>query len=551
MKKRVKNTIALVALIACLSIWAGYSAVNTFLFRQGAFTGVVLPDLLTRERYFLSFFIIGMFICGVIIYRVLSEQKYAEEVQRETEITLRAITDAANDAIVMVNPQGAVTFWNPAAEKIFGYRSVETIGNELHELLAPRRYYGDYKTAFGGFQELGEGTAVGRTLELTALKKDGVEIPVELSLSALRLKEKWHAVGVIRDITERKKSEEALRTHQEQLEDLVAERTEELNAANELLHKEIRDRTHTEEELYRSESFLSTIFDSFRDPFSIVDRDFTFIKFNDAYARATGKRVRDLFGKRCYEVLKGRDGVCSECIVEKTFQSKDPCAKEKLLTLPDGAEVWIEIFTYPIFDQNHNVSHVIEYSRDITERKKIEEEKKELIKNLNHLSTTDSLTGLLNRRALNDILRHEIDRASRYNTDLSLIICDVDTFKAINDTYGHTAGDRALQLVAETLKNALRKADIPGRYGGDEFMVILPETPLSGAKSLAEKIRIAVHKQALELPGNNIVRLSLSLGVASCCSPLDNIDTIVALADTALYSAKQAGRNQVSIMKKT
>jgi diguanylate cyclase (GGDEF)-like protein/PAS domain S-box-containing protein len=551
MKEKVKSTIVLIAAIACLSIWAGYSAVNTFLFRHGAFTGVVLPEMLTRERYLLSFFIIGIFICGVVIYRVLSEQKYAEEVQRETEITLRAVTDAANDAIVMVNPQGAITFWNPAAEKTFGYCSVETIGSELHALLAPQRYYEDYKTAFGRFQALGEGAAIGRTIELTALRKDGVEIPIELSLSALRLKEKWHAVGIIRDITERKKSEAALRTHQEQLENLVAERTEELNAANELLRKEIKDRTRTEEELYRSESFLSTIFDSFRDPFSIVDRNYTLIKFNDAYARATGKRVRDLFGKRCYEVLKGRDSVCSECTVEKTFQSKDPCAKEKLQTMPDGAEAWIEIFTYPIFDQNHNVSHVVEYSRDITERKKNEEEKKELIKNLNHLSTTDGLTGLLNRRALNDILRHEIDRACRYDTDLSLIICDVDKFKAINDTYGHTAGDRALRIVADTLKNALRKADIPGRYGGDEFMVILPETSLSGAKSLAEKIRVAVHKQALELPENNIVRLSLSLGVASCCSPLNNIDTIVALADTALYSAKQAGRNQVSIMKKT
>ena len=179
------------------------------------------------------------------------------------------------------------------------------------------------------------------------------------------------------------------------------------------------------------------------------------------------------------------------------------------------------------------------------------EEKKELIKNLNHLSTTDSLTGLLNRRALNDILRHEIDRACRYDTDLSLIICDIDRFKAINDTYGHTAGDQALRTVAETLKNALRRADIPGRYGGDEFMVILPETPLAGAKSLAEKIRVAVHEQTLELPGNNRVRLSLSLGVASCCSPHDNIDTFVTLADTALYSAKQSGRNRVSVLQQS
>jgi diguanylate cyclase (GGDEF)-like protein len=148
------------------------------------------------------------------------------------------------------------------------------------------------------------------------------------------------------------------------------------------------------------------------------------------------------------------------------------------------------------------------------------------------------------------MLTHEIDRASRYDADLSLILCDVDNFKAINDTHGHTAGDRALQKVAETLKNSLRRADILGRYGGDEFMIILPETGLEGAKSLAEKVRIAVEglELELELPGQKAISLSLSLGVASCCEPLENIDTLVSLADTALYASKQAGRNKVSTM---
>jgi diguanylate cyclase (GGDEF)-like protein len=234
--------------------------------------------------------------------------------------------------------------------------------------------------------------------------------------------------------------------------------------------------------------------------------------------------------------------------VEKTFQSKDPWTKEKQITLHDGSEAWVEIYTYPIFDQKGDVSHVVEYTRDITDRKKEEEERKQLIRSLNHLSITDSLTGLFNRRALNDMLTHEIDRASRYDADLSLILCDVDNFKAINDTHGHTAGDRALQKVAETLKNSLRRADILGRYGGDEFMIILPETGLEGAKSLAEKVRIAVEglELELELPGQKAI--SLSLGVASCCEPLENIDTLVSLADTALYASKQAGRNKVSTM---
>ncbi len=352
-----------------------------------------------------------------------------------------------------------------------------------------------------------------------------------------------------RDGTERNKLAEKSRAHHEQLEKQVEERIEELSAVNELLHKEIHDRSRTEEELYRSESFLSTIFDSIHDPLSIVDRDYQMIKFNDAYTRARNKLPKDLFGKKCYEALYKRNSICEECVVEKTFQSADPCAKEKLVPLPGGTGMWLEIYTYPIFDQNRNVTHVIQYARDITDRKKAEEENKQLIFTLNHLSTTDSLTGLLNRRALTDTLHHEIDRAQRYDSDLSLILCDVDKFKKINDTYGHAAGDRALQAVAESLKKNLRKADILGRYGGDEFMIILPETSLDGAKNLAEKIRLFSSESDVELSGKGRIRLTLSIGVASCCTPSDDIDTLVSLADSALYTSKEAGRNRVSAVE--
>ncbi|HET7319443.1 MAG TPA: PAS domain-containing protein, partial [Nitrospirota bacterium] len=116
----MNNTIILVAAMAGLSLLAGYTTADA-LFWQNEVTGAALPVMLPRERYFLSFCIIGIFLCGVIIFRVLSEQKYAEQSQRETEVTLSAVTDAANEAIVMVNAGSTVTFWNPAAEKIFGY----------------------------------------------------------------------------------------------------------------------------------------------------------------------------------------------------------------------------------------------------------------------------------------------------------------------------------------------------------------------------------------------------------------------------------------------
>ncbi len=293
---------------------------------------------------------------------------------------------------------------------------------------------------------------------------------------------------------------------------------------------------------------MTTIFESFHEPFSIVDRDYRIVKFNEAFTRVREKRATDLYGKKCYEVLYNRSGVCKDCLVEKTFRSKDPCAREKKLSLSDGTTVWVEIYTYPIFDQLHNVSHVAEYTRDITDRKREEAERKQLIINLNYLSTTDSLTGILNRRALNDMLNHEIERAIRYNADLSLILCDIDRFKNINDTFGHTAGDRALQAVTEALGASLRKSDILGRYGGDEFMIILPDTTLAGAHCLAEKIRNTVEEIILELPGNNRIRLSVSVGLTKCGRQVNNIDSVVGLADTALYASKQTGRNKVSVL---
>ena len=539
-----------IALLATVVLCTVYGAVEAYAFQHGAFSDLLHFGNSSKDPYFRLFIIVALCTIGIFLFRAMRKRNLAIEAFRESNETLLTITAAAKDAIIMMDHQGIISFWNPAAEVIFGHAPHEAIGKELHALIAPQRHLEQYRHGIGRMRDSCEGPSVGETLELIAVRNDGTEFPLELSLSSLQLKGKWHAVGVLRDISQRKRSEEELRKHREQLEQIVAERTEELHAVNDLLCKEILDRTRTEEALERSESFLNTIFDSFHDPFSIVDRDFRFVRFNDTYARTRNKSSKDLFGKKCHEVLHGRTRICDDCVVEKTFRSKDPCAKEKLVTLPDGSQAWFEISTYPIFDQQRNVSHVVEYTRDITYRKKEEEEKEELIKTLNHLSTTDSLTGLLNRRALNDMLQHKIEHANRYNSDLSLIICDVDLFKQINDTCGHTAGDRALIAVSDTLKRTLRKADILGRYGGDEFMIILPETPLAGAQSLAEKVRAAVEGLELDFPGKKRTGLTLSIGVASCCMPEDNLDTLVSLADAALYRSKEAGRNRVSVMKR-
>ncbi|QOX78774.1 PAS domain S-box protein [Trichlorobacter lovleyi] len=133
-----------------------------------------------------------------------------EQVIRESEARLRSITDSAQDAILMMDAQGAITFWNPAAEQILGYHADEALGKDLHAFLAPSRYMQAYHDALPGFVRSGEGTVIGKTIELAARRKDGQEIMVSLALSSVLLHGAWHAVGILRDITEIKHYQEEL-----------------------------------------------------------------------------------------------------------------------------------------------------------------------------------------------------------------------------------------------------------------------------------------------------------------------------------------------------
>lgn len=144
----------------------------------------------------------------------ITDRKQAENLLRESEESFRTMSDAAQDAIIMMTENGIISFWNKAAERIFGYPEMEAVGKSLHFFLAPRRFHEGFQRAFPRWKETGEGAAVGKTLELAAIRKDGTEFPMELSLSSVRVKGLWNAIGILRDISERKRAEELLRENE-------------------------------------------------------------------------------------------------------------------------------------------------------------------------------------------------------------------------------------------------------------------------------------------------------------------------------------------------
>jgi diguanylate cyclase (GGDEF)-like protein len=162
-------------------------------------------------------------------------------------------------------------------------------------------------------------------------------------------------------------------------------------------------------------------------------------------------------------------------------------------------------------------------------------------------ATVDRLTGVANRQALLAALFTEVERAARYNRPFSLGFVDIDHFKQVNDTYGHNAGDIVLREVAQTIRTHLRATDMIGRYGGEEFMLLLTETGVDEAAIIAEKLRTLVQSLKFEVEGNPVLGVTVSIGIAGGQGQLLRLDALVRDADAAMYSAKSLGRNQTYV----
>ena len=326
----------------------------------------------------------GIAIRMVGFHTDITKSKLAEQILRESEERFKSITNSAQDAIIMMDNEGKISCWNMAAEIIFGYTEEEALGKILSALIVPEQFFTAHNIGVEKFKITGKGPVIGTTLELLGLKKNGMEFPIELSLSSVLKDGKWNAIGIIRDITER---------------------------------KEMEDKIH-------------------------------------------------------------------------------------------------------------------------------------------ELAFYDSLTKLPNRRLLHDRLNQTMAVSKRSEKYAALVFLDLDNFKPLNDTYGHSVGDLLLIEVARRLKHCVREMDTVARVGGDEFVLVINELNKDKEKSRAEVTVLAKKVlSALSVPYFFDINrdkaskieyyCTASIGVSVFKADEESEESLFQHADTAMYEAKEAGKNRI------
>ncbi len=206
----------------------------------------------------------------------------------------------------------------------------------------------------------------------------------------------------------------------------------------------------------------------------------------------------------------------------------------------DGSTIWTEVIALPVMNGEGSMQHLLGVSRDISDRKHFELQLLAANQQLNELAATDSLTSIWNRRYLETAIQQAIERSDRYAETLSMVLCDIDHFKLINDHFGHPSGDQVLIEFCHRIRQHLRGSDLLGRWGGEEFLILLPHSHLSAGRELAEKLRQLIADSPFPSVGN----VTASFGVAQRHQH-EPAESWLGRTDASLYAAKAAGRNAV------
>jgi diguanylate cyclase (GGDEF)-like protein/PAS domain S-box-containing protein len=426
----------------------------------------------------------------------ISARKRAEKMSQDSAARLRATLDSALDGAISIDAAGRLIDFNPAAEAIFGWKKAEILGRLMADIIVPEQHRAAHAHGLARFVQTREKHIMNQRVEITALRRDGSEFPVELTITAIRQNDEDIFTAYIRDITERKQSEDELR-------------------------------------------IAATAFES-QEGIFVTDEKSVILRVNHAFSEITGYSAEDAIGKMPGIFKSGRHGADFYAQMQQSLETTGAWQGE-IWNRRKSGEVFPEWLTITAVKRQDGVlTHYVSTLTDITLRKAAEDE-------MRSMAFYDPLTELPNRRLLLDRLQQALTVSARTRHQGALLFIDLDNFKTLNDTLGHDIGDLLLQQVAERLLGCVREGDTVARLGGDEFVLMLEE--LSEDSTVATAYASAVGQKILERLGENYL-----LGKHDyCCTPSigvtlfgvrrEDVADVLKRADVAMYQAKAGGRN--------
>jgi diguanylate cyclase (GGDEF)-like protein/PAS domain S-box-containing protein len=429
--------------------------------------------------------------------RVVDAVGPVADVLHESERHMRLVVDGALDAVITMDSSGAITGWNPQAEAIFGWSRAEVLGRDLGETIVPPAQRAAHAAGFRRFLATGQGPMVNRHVETVALRRNGEPFPVELAIVPLIEAGHPYAVSAfLRDITGRKRAEAELR-------------------------------------------LAASVFNNGIQAIVIADAAGRILRVNAAFSRITGYPAAEVLGRNPRLLQSGRQDAAFYARMWAQL-AHDGHWEGEIWNRRRSGEVypeWLSISA--VRDERGTLTHYIGVFDDITDKKSAEAR-------IERLAHYDPLTGLPNRHLFFDRLERALTLAHRERRAVALLYADLDGFKEINDSLGHSAGDRLLSEVAQRLQGCLRETDTVARIGGDEFTLLLPSlADERAAQDSAAQVATKVVR-ALAAPFEFLgvaASISASVGVAVYPRHGADGDELLHQADEAMYRAKSRGKN--------
>ncbi len=441
----------------------------------------------------------------ITVSRNIEERIQSQLALQKAEEQFRSLVENLNDVSISLDTDGNYTYISPVLEHILGYTIDEVSGQNFSHFIHPD----DMQHTVEKFKHAMLGESKNNVTEFRARHKDGHYIYVRFSYRLLTDGPDIIGMnGIISDISERVETEDALMRSQEKYRALVENMNEIVYSIDTQGNLTFVSPTVEAMTGYKPDEIGQKAFLEFVHP---DDQEYVTQRFTDA--------------------LQGGDLITDFRLI---------CADDRIIHVRASSRLLYE---------GHNVIGMTGIMADITQQRKAESALQHAMEEVKALSVTDVLTGSYNRGFLNDQLPKEIARATRYSYPLSLIMCDLDHFKDVNDTYGHLAGDKILKRFVDIMKRMVRhNIDWVVRYGGEEFVIALPKTDKEGATALAKRISQKLRSKPITVEGREI-KVTASFGV-SCITPQDGAEPIsdrvlIKEADRLLYKAKSQGRDQV------